>query len=67
MGRPRLLAGLALAGSVAAAVLLRRRSRQRERVDVYFEDGAMVSLGDGSAEAATILPLARRIIETARP
>jgi hypothetical protein len=67
MPRRRLLAGLALAGSIAGAVLLRRRGRRRERVDVYFEDGSMVSLNDGSAEAATILPLARRILESTRP
>jgi hypothetical protein len=61
--RPRrFLAGVALAGSVAAAVLLRRRAQSRERVDVYFEDGSMVSLADGS----TILPLARRILDTVR-
>jgi hypothetical protein len=61
--RPRrLLIGVALAGSIAAAVLLRRRAQARERVDVYFEDGSMVSPADGS----TILPLARRILETVR-
>ena len=61
--RPRrLLTGVALVGSIAAAVLLRRRAQTRERVDVYFEDGSMISLADGS----TILPLARRILETAR-
>jgi hypothetical protein len=61
--RPRsFLAGVALAGSVAAAVLLRRRAQTRDRVDVYFEDGSMISLADGS----TILPLARRILETVR-
>jgi hypothetical protein len=61
--RPRrFLAGVALAGSVAAAVLIRRRAQSRERVDVYFEDGSMISLADGS----TILPLARRILETVR-
>jgi len=67
MRRRRLLAGLAFAGSLAGAVLLRRRARRRDRVDVYFEDGSMVSLSDGSPDAATILPLARRILETARP
>jgi hypothetical protein len=56
----RFLTGLVL-GSIAAA-LLRRRARTRDRVDVYFEDGSMISLADGSA----ILPLARRILETAR-
>jgi hypothetical protein len=61
--RPRrVLTGVALAGSIAAAVLLRRRAQTRERVDVYFEDGSMISLAD----ASTILPLARRILETAR-
>ncbi len=61
--RPRrLLTGVVLAGSVAAAVLLRRRAQTRERVDVYFEDGSMISLADASA----ILSLARRILETAR-
>ena len=61
--RPRrFLTGVALFGSIAAAVLLRRRAQTRERVDVYFEDGSMISLAD----ASTILPLARRILETAR-
>ena len=56
----RLLAGVVL-GSVAA-VLWQRRAQTRDRVDVYFEDGSMISLADGS----TILPVARRILETAR-
>jgi hypothetical protein len=65
MPRRKVIAGLALAGSIAGAILFRRRARRRDRVDVYFEDGSMISLADGSAEA-TILPLARRILETAR-
>jgi hypothetical protein len=66
MPRRKLLAALALAGSIAGAVLVRRRAGRRERVDVYFEDGSMLSLSDGSADASTILPLARRILETTR-
>jgi hypothetical protein len=68
MPRRRAVAGLALvAGSLAGAVALRRRSaRRRDRVDVYFEDGSMVSLADGAPEASTVLPLARRILETTR-
>jgi hypothetical protein len=66
--RRRFVTGMVLvAGSLAGAVALRRRSaRRRDRVDVYFEDGSMISLGDGSPEASTVLPLARRALETAR-
>ncbi len=68
MPRRRLVTGLLLAtGSLAGTIFYRRRvARRRERVDVYFEDGSMVSLTEGSAEAATVLPLARRILDTAR-
>ncbi len=68
MPRRRVLTGAALAlGSLAGTVAFRRRAaRRRERVDVYFEDGSMFSLTDGSPEAATVLPLARRMLETAR-
>ena len=64
MRRHRLLAG-ALAALLAAAVLFRRRTRRRDRVEVYFDDGTTVSLDDGSPEASTVLPLARRILDTA--
>jgi hypothetical protein len=68
MPRRKVLTGFALAaGSLAGTVFYRRRSaRRRERIDVYFEDGSMVSLAEGSPEAATVLPLARRILDTAR-
>jgi hypothetical protein len=64
MPRLKFIAGLALAGSIGA-IVFRRWARRRERIDVYFEDGSMISLGDDAA-AAGILPLARRILETAR-
>jgi hypothetical protein len=66
MPRRKLLTVLALAASLVCAVLFRRRSRRREHLDVYFDDGSMVSLSDGSPEASTVLPLARRILETAK-
>lgn len=68
MPRRKLLTGFALAaGSLAGTVFFRRRvARRRDRVDVYYEDGSMVSLAERSPEAATVLPLARRILETAR-
>ncbi len=68
MRRRKLLTGFVLAaGSLAGTVFYRRHvARRRERVDVYFEDGSMVSLAEGSPESATVLPLAHRILETAR-
>ena len=54
-------------GSLAGSVLYRRRAaRQRERVDLYAEDGSMVSIADGAPEAARLLSLARELIERAR-
>jgi hypothetical protein len=68
MPRRRVLTGFLLTvGSLAGTVFYRRRAaRRRARVDVYYEDGSMVSLAEGSPEAATVLPLARRILDTAR-
>ena len=68
MPRRRVVTGIVLvASSLAGAVAIRRRSaRRRDRVDVYFEDGSMVSLADDAPEASTVLPLARRILETTR-
>ncbi len=68
MPRRRVLTGFLLAaGSLAGTLLYRRRAaRRRERVDLYYEDGSMASLTEGSEDAATILPLARRVLETAR-
>jgi hypothetical protein len=54
-------------GGLAATALLRRASgRRRERLDLYSDDGSMVSLVDGTADAEKLLPIARRILGTAR-
>jgi hypothetical protein len=54
---------LLAAGSLAGSVLVRRRAaRRRERVDLYADDGSMVSLDDGTPEAARLLPLARDLL-----
>ena len=68
MPRRSLLTGVLLgAGSVIGTVLVRRRAaRRRERVDLYFDDGSMISLIDSSPDAAQLLPLARRILGEAR-
>ncbi len=54
-------------GLFAGSFFYRRStSRRRERVDVYFDDGSMVSLVEGSPEAATLLPVAREVLAAAR-
>jgi hypothetical protein len=51
-----------------AGSLLYRRSlgRRRDRVDVYFGDGSMVSFVEGSPEAEKLLPVARDVLAAAR-
>jgi hypothetical protein len=64
----RLVAAVVAVGSLAgAAALWRRRSGAgKDRVDVYFADGSMVSFTEGSDEAARLFPVARRILSQAR-
>ena len=55
-GRNFLTGFLLAAGSAAGTVLYRRRAaRRRERVELYFGDGSMVSLTEGSPEAERLL------------
>jgi len=60
----RLVTGVLLAaGSLAGSVLYRRRAaRRRERVDLYADDGSMVSLDEDTPEAARLLPIARELL-----
>jgi hypothetical protein len=66
--RPRALSAfLLLLGTLVGAIAYRRRfARREERVDVYYEDGSMVSLVERSAEAERLLPLARDVLDAAR-
>jgi hypothetical protein len=55
------------AGSFLGTVLYRRRSvRSRTRLDVYFDDGSMVSLAAGSPDADRLLPHAEDVLGAAR-
>jgi len=67
--RRRFLALLGFATGVVAGSVVYRRSfaRRPERVDVYFDDGSMISFVDGSGEADALLPLARDALAAARP
>lgn len=64
----RFAAALVAVGSVVgAAALWRRRSGAgKDRVDVYYADGSMVSFPEGSEEAGALFPIARRILAQAR-
>ena len=65
----RVLALLGFAtGILAGSVVLRRQlGRRRDRVEVYFDDGAMVSYVDGAPEAGTLLDAARDALRAVRP
>jgi hypothetical protein len=64
----RFLSLLAFGAGIFAGSVFYRRSfgRVRARVDVYFDDGSIVSFADGSTEADTLLPTAREAVSVAR-
>jgi hypothetical protein len=66
VGAPRALAGVALVGAAAALLWRQRRAGSRERVDLYFSDGSMVSFEPGTPEGDRLVPLARRALAAAR-
>lgn len=59
------LLGLA-GGLLAGAAFIRRQGGGRERADLYFEDGSMLSLATGSPGAERLIPLAREVIRNSR-
>lgn len=63
MPRRKVVTGMLLAtGSLAGSVLLRRRAaRRRERVDLYGDDGSMISHAEGTPEAERLLAIAHTL------
>ena len=55
-----------LLGVFVGAAFIRRRTGIGEHADLYFEDGSMLSLSNGSPGAERLLPLARQIISQTR-
>jgi hypothetical protein len=64
----RLLVLAGVVTGVLAGVAWARRAgaRRRERVDLYYADGSMVSLGDGSPDAERLLALGRDALNAVR-
>jgi hypothetical protein len=55
-----------LGGLLAGAAFIRRRTARADRVDLYYEDGSMLSLGAGNQDADRLLSLARDVFSGAR-
>jgi hypothetical protein len=64
----RLFSFLALVGVAFAGIVVYRRRflTRRERVDLYYEDGSLTSLEEGSDAAGRLLPLAHDALRAAR-
>ncbi len=60
------VAGL-VGGLLIGAAFIRRQTAQRDRADLYYEDGSMLSLSNGSPGAEQLLPLAREVLRKSRP
>jgi hypothetical protein len=63
----RFLTLVAIVGGVLAGLAFFRRgsARHKDRVDLYYADGSMVSLTDGSVDADRLLALARNALRAA--
>lgn len=66
MGRRSLLALGAAVGTMLGIGLFNRFFRKQQRVDLYFEDGSMVSIAGDAPEAALVLPYAREALRAAQ-
>jgi len=58
---------LAVGSAVGSVVVRRRRARGTPRVDLYFDDGSMLSLAEGTPEADRVLPVAHEVLAVAGP
>ena len=55
-----------IGGMLAGAAFIRRRAVNRERAELYYEDGSMISINNGSVDAERLFPLAREVIRSTR-
>ena len=61
MRRGRAVVALVVAGGGLAVTLARSRVRRAARVELYGDDGSLLTLEPGSADAERLLPLAREL------
>ena len=64
MGKGKFALALVAAGSVA--FFMRKRKRRRERIDLYYDDGSMVSLEPGTVGAGRVAPYASDALRAVR-
>jgi hypothetical protein len=64
----RLFGFIALLGVAFLGIVVYRRrfAGRHERVDLYYEDGTLVTLTEESSGSENLLPLARELIAAAR-
>ena len=62
MGRRSALALGAAIGTLLGIGLFRRLFGREERIDLYFEDGSMISIAGDTHEAALVLTYAREAL-----
>jgi hypothetical protein len=66
VGRRSLVVLALAAGSLLGIGLYARRGRSNERLDLYLEDGSMVSLDSSSPAADRLIGQAREALRAAR-
>jgi hypothetical protein len=68
MAKRKLVGLLGFGTGILAGSVLYRRSfgRRRSRVDVYFDDGSMITYDAGAPEAAALFPIAQDALAAAR-
>ena len=58
--------GFAIGIFFGSVIFRRSFAKPRERVDVYYDDGSMVSFAAGSPEALKLLPVAGDVLAASR-
>ena len=59
------LVGFVLGVLVTTFAYRRSAGRRRDRLDIYFDDGSMVSLASGSPDADRLMPHAEAVLSAA--